>query len=232
MLNLSPEQDKKVLIAALAVLALLVIYRVVTADNPRTAPLTYTPGAVARSDIRQGPVGASSNADSLNVLLARREEKFPSVLRDIFRMGNPAPKPKPHPVIAAPPPPPPVPQRTPEEIAADMSRADLIKFRFLGYMAEKDKTLFLSKEGELFIVKSGDRLLKSYQVKEVSKDYVELVDTTTKVAMRINLSGTEPQQVPYASAAVQQQQALPNSYTSQQTPTTQQILQSSRSFRR
>jgi len=232
MPNLSPEQGKKVLIAALAVLALLIIYRVATADKPRTAPLVYAPGAVARSAIRQGPTAAVSSDDPLNVLLARREEKFPGVLRDIFRMANPAPKPKPHPVIAAPPPPPPVPQRTPEEIAADMSRADLAKFRFLGYMADKDKTLFLSKDGELFLVKSGDQLSKSYQVKEASKDYVVIIDTATKVAVRIDLSGTEPKQVPYGGAAAQQQRAQQAPEMTQQIPTNQQILQSSRSFRR
>jgi hypothetical protein len=190
MPKLSQEQEKKMLAAVLAVLVLLIIYRVVAADKPRTAPLVYAPGAVARSIIRQADT--ASNADPLNVFLASREGKYPGVTRDIFRMENPMPKPKPKPVIAAPPPPPPVPQRTPQEIAADVARADLIKFRFLGYLTDKDKTLFLSKDGELFIVKSGGRLLKSYQVKEATKDYIVLVDTTTQVSVRIDLSGAEP----------------------------------------
>ncbi len=204
-MKLSQEQEKKVLAAALGVLVLLIIYRMATADKPRTVPLAFPPGAVARSTIRQG-LAAASGADPLNVLLERREEKFPGVSRDIFRMENPAPKPKLKPRIAAPPPPP-VPQRTPEEIAADLSRADLAKFRFLGYLADKDKTLFLSKDGELFIVKSGDRLLKSYQVKEASKDYIILNDTVTNVTARIDFSGAETQQVPTGAA---QRQAPPN----------------------
>ncbi len=229
MFKLSQEQEKKVLAAVLAVLMLLIIYRVETADKPRTAPLAYAPGAVAHSGIRQEPEDAASNADPLNVFLARSEEKFPGVSRDIFRMANPAPKPKLKPVVALPPPPPPVPQRTPEEIAADQARADLAKFQFLGYLTSKDKTLFLSKDGELFVVQIGDKLLKSYQVKEASADYVELIDTATKVAVRVGLAGAGPSFVPYAT--VQHQQTQPNPDTTQQPPVTRQILRRLRGVR-
>jgi hypothetical protein len=110
-------------------------------------------------------------------------------------MENPAPKPKPQPapVIAPPPPPPAVPVKTPEQIAAENARADLSRFRFLGYLTSKDNTFFLSKDGETFIVKTGDKLLASYQVKEAGKDYVILLDTATRVEVRVELSGGEPQ---------------------------------------
>ena len=178
-----------------AVLALLIVYRVATSEKTKSAPLVYPRGSVARSPVREGLTAASSGADPLNVILARRQEKFPGVSRDIFRMENPAPKPKPQtvPVIAAPPPPPPVPVKTPEQIAAENARADLSKFRFLGYLTSKDNTFFLSKDGETFIVKTGDKLLSSYQVKEAGKDYVILLDTATRVEVRVELSGSEPQ---------------------------------------
>jgi len=79
--------------------------------------------------------------------------------------------------------------KTAEEIAADLARTDLSKFRFLGYLTDKDSSLFLSKEGELFIVKKGDAVLKSYQIKAVGIDHVVLYDTVTKVEVRIELSG-------------------------------------------
>ncbi len=196
MINLNQEQEKKVLLAVLAILALLIVYRIVTAEKPKTAPLTFSRGSIASSAVRQGLASTASGADPLNVFLAKREEKFPGVSRDIFRMENPAPKPvlkKTPPVVVTPPP---VPQKTPEEIAADLSRADLSRFRFLGYLTEKENTLFLSKDGELFIVKIGGKLLKNYQVKEASKDYVVLVDTVTHVEARVELSGSESQQQP------------------------------------
>jgi hypothetical protein len=195
MMNLTRDQEKKTLIVLLAVLMLFIVYRAVTAEKPRTAPLAFPPGSVAPSAVRQGLAAMASGADPLNVFLAKREEKFPGVARDIFRMENPAPKPapKPAPLVVTPPPPPAAPERTAEEIAAEASRADLSKFRFLGYLTEKDNTLFLSKEGELFIVKTGDTLLKNYQVKDSGKDYVVLFDKVTHVEVRVELSGSEPQ---------------------------------------
>lgn len=202
MLKLGPEQEKKALVILVVVLALLIVYRVTTSEKPKTAPLMYPRGSVARSSVREGLATAYPGADPLNVILARRQEKFPGVSRDIFRMENPAPKPKPAPVTAAPPPPPPPPPPTPEQIAAekarqaaDAARTDLSRFRFLGYLGStgKDNALFLSKDGESFIVKIGDRLLASYQVKEAGRDYVILLDTATRVEVRVELSGGEAQ---------------------------------------
>lgn len=193
-MNLPPEQQKKLLTGLLALLAVLIVYRVLTAEKPRTAPLTYQQGAVATSAVRNGIQTAV--ADPLQLLLVQREEKFPGVIRDIFRMQDPVPA-RPKPVVkTAPtptvPPPPPVPVKTPEEIAADAARADLSKFRFLGYLTDKESSLFLSKDGETFIVRSGDNVLRNYRVKEAGKDYVVLFDTITKVERKVELSGGEP----------------------------------------
>ncbi len=176
------------------VLAALIFYRVNTAEKPATAPLTYTRGAVATSLTRTGINAPAAGTDPLQAFLAHRQEPFPGVARDFFRMENPAPKPKPKPVVISKPtptvpPPPPIPVKTREEIAAEESRADLSRFRFLGFLTEKDSSLFLSKDGELFIVRSGDRVLKNYKVKEAGRDYVVLLDTVTHVEVRVELSG-------------------------------------------
>ncbi len=187
------EQEKKILVGLLAVFAVITAYRILTEEKPKTAPLTYTRGAVASSVVRPGLSSRIVGAELLGVFLARRGEKFPGVSRDIFRMENrvPKPKPKPAPVSAVTPTVPPAPVKTPEEIAKELARADLSKFRLLGYLTDKDNKLFLSKDGELFIVRSGDRVLKNYQVKEVGRDYVVLLDTITGVEVRVGLSGTE-----------------------------------------
>lgn len=210
-MTLSREQQKTILIALVSVLALLIIYRFMTREKPKTVPLTYARGAVARSPVRQGLASQARGGDPLSMFLARREEKFPGVSRDIFRMENPAPKPKPKPkgpVQAALPLPPPPPVKTPEELAAEAAaaaaraaaeaaRAELSRFRFLGYLTERESKLFLSKDGELFIVKNGDLVQKSYKVKEAGREYVVLLDTVTSVEVRVELSGggeTPPQQ--------------------------------------
>jgi hypothetical protein len=193
MRTMSPDKQKRLLISLLAALAVLVAYRVATSEKPRTVPLVYSRGAIAASSGRTG-IQQPSSADPLQVFLALRGGKFPGVGRDLFRMENPAPKlkakPLPEPPVVAPLA---APVITPEEIAADASRADLSKFRFLGYLTDKDSTLFLSKDGELFMVKSGDQVLKNYRIKEAGKDFVILLDTVTHVEVRVELSGSGEQ---------------------------------------
>lgn len=189
----SKQQQKIVLAVLVAVLLLAIIYRFVIDEKPKTAPLTYARGAVAVAPIRRGLSSPAASSDPLVVFFSRRHEPFPGVNRDLFRMENPAPKRKPAPVASVAPPLPTVPEKTPEELAAEAARADLSKFRFLGYLTDGDRSLFLSKEGETFIVKSGDRVLKNYTIKDAGKDYVLLFDTVTQVEVRVELSGSGPE---------------------------------------
>ncbi len=59
MMKLGPEQEKKALAVLSAVLALLIVYRVATSEKPKTAPLAYPRGSVARSPVREGLLAAS-----------------------------------------------------------------------------------------------------------------------------------------------------------------------------
>ena len=217
-MKLTQARQTSVLIVLVVVLVLLIGYRIITDEKPRTAPLTYQRGAIASSPVRQGLSTRRAGVDPLNAFLERRGEKYPGVGRDIFRMENPVLKPKR--VVSKITATPPVHVKTPEEIAADAARADLNKFKYLGYLTEKDNTLFLSKEGELFIVKRGDTILKSYKVKEVSKNYVVLLDTVTGVEVQLELSG--------ADLATQQQQQQQQQQVPRQQPPTQTLPQQMR----
>jgi hypothetical protein len=55
-----------------------------------------------------------------------------------------------------------------------LARTYLSTFRFLVYVSDKDSSLFLSKEDELFTVKSGSTVLKSCQVKVAGKGQLVL----------------------------------------------------------
>jgi len=204
-MTFTKEQQKLLLGASIAVIVLVNGYRLLTAEGPRTAPLVYNRGAVASSPVRQGAQVRGSAADPLRIFLERSAEPYPGVVRDIFRMQNPVVRPKTMPappVVVTTPPPPEGPVKTAEEIAADLVRADLAKFRYLGYVIEKDTTVFLSKESELFIVKNGDRIGPSYKVKEANKDYVVILDPVTHVEGRVSLSGEGASQQPPATAAM------------------------------
>jgi hypothetical protein len=207
-MTLSKAQQQIVLIVLVALIVLINGYLYLPGEKSKTAPLTYTRGATAVAPVRPGPLSRVAGTDPLNIFLERRSEKFPHVVRDIFRMENPAPKPK----VLPKPAPPPVIVKTPEEIAAEAAqaaaaaaraaveaaaqaaRADLMKFQMVGYLTEKDSTIFLSKEGELFIVKKGSKLIKSYKVKDMGKNYVILLDTVTGVEVQLDLPGADMSQ--------------------------------------
>ncbi len=210
-MSLSPEQQKKLLYVLIAGLAVSALFVRLTAEKPKTAPLTYTRGAVATSRVRTGIAQPAAEGDPLRLFLARRQESYPGTVRDIFRMELPAP-PKPKPVLVSVPTPtivvPVIPEKTPEQLAAEAARADLSKFRFLGYVTDrtsKESSLFLSKDGETFVVKSGDTVLKNYRVKDAGKDAVVLLDTITRVEVKVELSGG-------ADPAVQQPAAAGSPY--------------------
>ena len=222
MLKLTQQQEKKALMFVLAILVALIIYRMVTAEKPKTAPLAFPPGSVARSAVRQSSVDAPSGADPLNVIFRAPCGKISRCFPGPLQNGKPGAQTEAGPgnyrtATAAPPPP----QQTPEEIAADLSRAELARFRFLGYLTAKDNTIFLSKDGELFIVKSGDKFYKNYQMKNANNDSVVLFDTITGVEMRISLAGGEPQQLPQQRAQQPAQQPQQPTLQPAQRPTLQ-----------
>ncbi len=213
-MTFTKEQQKIALVVSLAVLILLNVYRFMTAEKPRTAPLVYKPGAVATSAVRPGAQTGAGSGDSVSMLLDRSRQRYPGMVRDLFRMQSavvkPVSRPTPTVVVMAPPPTTTGPERSPEDIAADLARADISKFRYLGYtLTDKDNSFFLSKDGELFIVKSSDRTVKNYTIKEANKDYIVLLDPATRVEGKIELSGSgeaprqpaaQPQQAPQLPA--------------------------------
>jgi hypothetical protein len=195
---LTKEYQKKTLTALIAVLILLNGYYYLTREEPKTVSLAYPRGVTASSPVRHGLQTRTRGADPLSLFIERQGQSYPGVSRDIFRMERPTVRPvtRPVPTVPAAPLPTAPPERSPEEIAADLARADLAKFRYLGYLTEKDNTLFLSKDGELFIVKVGEMVLSTYKVKDANKDAVVLLDTITSVERRVELAGDGIQQTP------------------------------------
>ena len=195
MMTLTRGRQIQVLVVLVAAMAVIYVYQRVTAEAPRTAPLTYTRGMTVSSPVRRGIASPGAQADPLNLFLERQVERYPGVRRDLFRFSGDGAVQRPRPVVVSKPvvtqQPVQLPERSPAEIAAEQARADLSSFRFLGYLTDKDSSLFLSKDGELFIAKSGDRLLKNYMIKSAGKDHVVLLDTETKVEVRIELTGSE-----------------------------------------
>jgi hypothetical protein len=197
---LEKSQQITVLAVLATALGALSVYQRIAHEAPRSQPLTYMRGMKVSTPVRRGISAPGMVNDPLAVVVERRADTYPGVMRDIFRMSVPdaAGMRKPdgaqteaiitQPVST-------VPAKTAEEVSADLARADLSTFRFLGYLTDKDSSLFLSKEGELFIVKGGDTVLKNYLIKAVGKDHVIMHDMVTKVEVRIELTGSGDQVV-------------------------------------
>jgi hypothetical protein len=207
-MTLTPEKQKCLLIALGCVLALLLVYRFVTYEQPKTASLTYTRGAIAISSVRPGVSSQTTAADPLNAFLLRKEERYSGVSRDIFRMQNAAPKPKRTLASGGTPTVPLVPIKTPEELAAELARTDLAQYKFLGSMTALESSVLLSDGRETFIVKKGAIVKKSYMVKETAKEYVVLLDTVSRVEVMVMLSGGE-QNLQQQTQQLEQEQSAP-----------------------
>lgn len=180
---------KKLTLAILLVLLVLsIIYNVFSQPRQnRTTTLKYQ-----GTTLRNAPSGSkafattsSAKVDDKKVhldLLDKSHSKFAGFKRNIFspifqeeaklesktsgRINLPVPPPPP-PLRPAPPLPPPVaqpPEQTPVQ-------RDMARFTFLGFLKKDNKkTIFLSSDKEIFLVKKGDTIAGRYEVANVTDD--------------------------------------------------------------
>ncbi|WP_303722208.1 hypothetical protein [Malonomonas rubra] len=110
-------------------------------------------------------------------LLDREPEPYEGVQRDLFGDLFPRPKvvppPPPKPVVKRPVPVPvPIIKPSPVEIV----RRDLARFTFMGYLRKQDSwTIFLSSNGEIFLVQEGSRFGRNDQFHAVQITPEQLV---------------------------------------------------------
>ena len=89
---------------------------------------------------------------------------FIPIFRDISKL------PPVKPVIPALPPPPPPPPVVAQPTVSPLER-ELAQFTFLGFLEkEKKKTVFLTKNKEIFLVKKGERIAEKYEAVTISNE--------------------------------------------------------------
>lgn len=205
------------LLGLLAVWAGLLVWQVLTPEEPRRAPLTYVSGQGGHAQtIRGKPLGLKINLDLL-AAHQRQAEKPLVAPKNIFvplkeertRMAGSAPatvaKASPPPAsspdkppagaetlgVPAPPPgpPPPPPGPTPEELAKQAGRQELAQFRYLGYLSRGGREeAFLSKGKDLHIVRAGETIEQRVLVKAVAPTGVTLQETVSQVEHTVQLT--------------------------------------------
>ncbi|QXE91119.1 type II secretion system protein PulP [Geomonas subterranea] len=190
------NRQKLALFLLLVVLAGAVVYAFVrTPRQQQVATLKNQPGAkatVLRKQPGAAPTAAAANGGALHLDLLRREQPgFSGFRRNIFspifkdeekqsalKLPPPPPPPKklpplPQPLPGASPqaPPPPPPPPTQEQL----DDAELGKFVFIGFLKKgAEKTVFLSKGGEIFLAKKGGQVGPRFQVSNVTDDAITI----------------------------------------------------------
>jgi len=189
---------KRLLLAALVgILILSLAYAFWSMPRQEKAPKTARPSQPAAKRPIAGK--AAPAADRLHLeLLTLEPQPFPGADRDIFRFrGGRATFPVASPVSLAPPiqvePPPPPPPPTPEQLL----RAEVSGLTFLGFLDKGGaRTVFLSTEGNVFIVKAGEGFGKNKQLvaKEISDKHLVIGWTRGPETTRMELLESEAHQ--------------------------------------
>jgi len=181
------DRRKLILVLVLVIFAGAAGYGYLHQPPRRTVEkLKYTTGM--RADVSRTASGAQDDKRLRLDLLDRDLPRFSGFKRNIFRpifSGDMKPSVMPRnpvkpqlPVPLPPPPPPPV-----EPTPAQRAMEDVGRFTFLGFLQkENSKTIFLSRDNEIFLVKKGDKLAGRYDVASITDE-----------ALTINLAATGEQ---------------------------------------
>lgn len=146
--------------------------------QPAAAPKTAaapSSGVVHLDLLQREMPGSSGYRRNIFSPLFREETK-----QSTLKLPPPPPPvklpPPPAPQAAPPPPPPPPPPPTQEQL----DEAELGKFIFLGFLKKgSERTVFLSKGGEIFLAKKGGQVGQKFQVIDVTDDAITIKSAQT-----------------------------------------------------
>jgi hypothetical protein len=193
------------LLGALVLVWLIVIVvRVASEPEPQRVPLKFKSGETAataestRSDggvpglvrpkLARGssapfktPKNIFSPVDLSNEARQARAARPPRKPQALVPAATPAPPPAV--AFTAPPAP------TPEQLAAQQARQWLGQYRFFGYLGQGgDQRAFLSKGGDIFIVRVGDSIEGRIMVTAIDASSVRLRETGTSLETTLSLA--------------------------------------------
>ena len=191
------SRKTSILVVLLFILASMVVYRVVTKEEPKKVrELTYKPGAGG-----QGPVVGGEKIPPLNPPLIKGGTKggvekraYKGVIRNPFQALYPPPPPPLAPK-SAPVPPPPAPAPSPvisEPKGPSPAQTESGRVRFLGFLQkEGESKIFLSRDKEVFIVKKGDSVT-IFQIADITDNSVTLLSRDSKEEFKLIIEDVKP----------------------------------------
>jgi hypothetical protein len=148
--------------------------------EPRTKPVDAVKGA---------PVKNADNGTRLySDLLDREPAGFTGYRRNMFRPIFADDTKMVTTKIAIPPPPPVLPPAPVQPVAMLPQTPPLAHFTFLGFMKSGvSKTIFLTKEKDILLVKKGDKIADRYEATDITDQTLTLTTTDTKEQIVIPL---------------------------------------------
>jgi len=199
------NRQKLILFILLIVLVLAVVWSFMSVPRQKTVrTLKYAPGqkqAAVTTAAATPAVTAAGDERTLRLDLLEREQTgfkgyrrniFKPIFTDEIRMMKQkalAFKPPPIPPVAVLPPkvePPPI--APPETL-----RSTLARFVFLGFLKKDNrKTIFLSKDKDIILVRKGDKFAGRYEAKSVTDQALTIVATDSGEEIIIPLLENQP----------------------------------------
>lgn len=183
------SRDKKILIFLLVVWSAVGAYYFTSSGGEGGKDSTILP---VRHDRRFAEDGGAFVAEVRLDLLTGKRPPYGKIKKDIFRplkvfVPSKPPPPPSEAVYEKPVPKPPVPPTPPTKLEAFTSSV-----RFVGFMAKDwDKTVFLSRGEEIFLVRVGDVLEGRIRVADITEAQLTFLDDKTGEISVIDISSDE-----------------------------------------
>jgi len=172
------SRKKMVLALLLVIFAISFVYSLLRRPQQRTLDkLKYTTGV--KADSARIPARSQDDNKLRLDLLDRELPRFSGFRRNIFRPFfsdemHLRPVAAKHILPVLPPPPAPMPPpvvKSPAQIAME----DVGRFTFLGYLQKENRrTIFLSRDNEIILVKKGDKIAGKYEVAAISEEMLTI----------------------------------------------------------
>jgi len=184
------NRQKAFLFILIVLFVAAVVYAFIrTPQQKAVESLKFAPGAPAETVKRDT---AKTDDTKLNLqLLDRPLPRFAGFKRNIFWLPSFEARKK----LSLPPPPPPqpLPSLPPLQATPPPVRQEMAKFTFLGFLKKDNrKTIFLSKDNEIFLVKKGDKIANSYEVMNITDDVLTINSVSGRGQIVIPLVENRP----------------------------------------
>ena len=170
------NRQKMVLALLLAVFAISLAYSFMRRPQQRSVEkLKYTPGMSVDSyrAINKGQDDKKLRLELLDRDMPRFSGFHRNIFRPVFSNEIKSASIPLKPINPAPPAPPPLPpvEKTPAQIAME----EVGQFAFLGYLQKENRrTVFLTKNSEIILVKKGDKIVGKYEVANITENMMTI----------------------------------------------------------